>query len=158
MIHQVKPVPEGYHTLTPHLFVKGATQAIEFYKQAFAAEEIMRAPAPDGKTLMHAELKIGDSRLFLVDECPEMGGLGPQSLGGTAVTIHMFVEDVDTVFNRAIAAGAKEAMALVDAFWGDRYGQVIDPFGHRWSLATRKEDLTPEEITQRAKTAFGECA
>jgi PhnB protein len=158
MTNQVKPVPEGYHTLTPHLIVKGASQAIEFYKQAFTAEEVMRAPAPDGRSLMHAELKVGDSRFFLVDECPEMGCLGPQSIGGTAVTIHMFVEDVDTVFGQAIAAGAKEAMPLVDAFWGDRYGQVIDPFGHRWSLATHKEDLTPEEITQRAKAAFGACA
>jgi PhnB protein len=157
MTNRIKAVPEAYHTLTPHLVVKGAGQAIELYKKAFGAEEITRMPGPDGKSIMHAEMKIGDSRLFLVDEFPEMGTQGPLGIGGTPVTIHAYVEDVDTVFNRAVAAGAQVRMPLEDAFWGDRYGQVTDPFGHRWSLATRKEDLTPEEISQRAQAAFGGC-
>jgi PhnB protein len=151
MSNPVKPIPEGSHALTPHLVVKGASQAIEFYKKAFGAEEIMRMPGPDGKSIIHAQLKIGDSQLFLVDEFPEMGGLGPLSIGGTPVTIHLFVEDVDTVFNRAVAAGAQVNMPLENAFWGDRYGRITDPFGHSWSLATHKEDLTPEEISKRAQ-------
>lgn len=129
MKNRIKAVPEGYHTLTPHLVVKGASQAIEFYKKAFGAEEISRVPGPDGKSLMHAEVKIGDSRLFLVDEFPEMGCCrGPHSIGGTPVTIHVYVEDVDTVFNKAVAAGAQVRMPLEDAFWGDRYGKLADPF------------------------------
>jgi PhnB protein len=158
MTNRIKAVPEGYHTLTPHLVVKGASQAIEFYKKAFGAEEITRMPGPDGKSVMHAELKIGDSRLFLVDEFPEMGSLGPQGIGGTPVVIHVYVEDADAVFNQAVAAGAQMRMPLEDAFWGDRYGQITDPFGHRWSLATHKEDLTPEEIGRRAQAAFAGCA
>ena len=158
MTTSIKPIPEGHHTLTPHLVVKGAGEAIEFYKKAFGAEELTRMPGPDGKTIMHAALKIGDSRLFLVDEFPQMGSVGPLSLGGSPVFIHVFVEDVDTVFNQAVSAGAEVRMPLVDAFWGDRYGQLVDPFGHKWSLATHKEDLTPEEISKRAEAAFsGEC-
>ena|SRR6266436_2873621 len=158
MTTSIKPIPEGHHTLTPHLVVKGASEAIEFYKKAFGAEELTRMPGPDGKTIMHAALKIGDSRLFLVDEFPQMGSVGPLSLGGSPVFIHVFVEDVDTVFNQAVSAGAEVRMPLVDAFWGDRYGQLVDPFGHKWSLATHKEDLTPEEISNRAQAAFsGEC-
>jgi PhnB protein len=157
MTNQIKPVPEGFHTLTPHLVVKGASQAIEFYKKAFGAEEITRVPGPDGKSLIHAELKIGDSRLLLVDEFPQMGCLGPQGIGGTPVTIHVFVEDVDTVFNQAVGAGAQVSMPLADMFWGDRYGQITDPFGHKWSLATHKEDLTPEQVSKRAQAAFGGC-
>lgn len=156
MKSRIKPVPTGYHSLTPHLVVKGASQAIEFYKKAFGAEETSRVPAPDGKSLMHAELIIGDSRLFLVDEFPEMDCRGPQSIGGTPVTIHIFVEDVDTSFNKALAAGAQVRMPLADMFWGDRYGVLIDPFGHLWSMATHKEDLTPEEIGKRAQAAFSE--
>jgi PhnB protein len=158
MTNWIKAVPEGYRTLTPHLVVKGASQAIEFYKKAFGAEEIARVPGPDGKSLMHAAIKIGDSRLFLVDEFPEMGSLGPHSIGGTPVSIHVYVEDVDTVFNQAVAAGAQVRMPLADMFWGDRYGLVTDPFGHSWSLATHKEDLTLEEINKRAQTAFSGCA
>jgi len=158
MKNRIKAVPDGYHTLTPHLVVKGASQAIAFYKKAFGAEEISRVPGPDGKSLMHAEVKIGDSRLFLVDEFPEMGCRGPQSIGGTPVTIHVYVEDVDAAFNKAVAAGAQVRMPLEDMFWGDRYGKVVDPFGHEWSLATHKEDLTPEEISKRAQAAFSECA
>jgi PhnB protein len=158
MTNRTKAVPEGYHTLIPHLVVKGASQAIEFYKKVFGAEEISRLPAPDGKSLMHAAIKIGDSRLFLVDEFLEMGGLGPLSIGGTPVTIHVYVEDVDTVFNQAVAAGAQVRAPLADMFWGDRYGVLTDPFGHSWSLATHKEDLTPEEISKGAQAAFGGCA
>lgn len=158
MNDQVKPIPSGFHTLTPHLVVKDASQAIEFYKKAFNAEEISRAPAPDGKSLMHADLKIGDSRFFLVDEFPEMDFRGPQSIGGTPVTIHMYVEDVDAAFSKAVAAGAQVRMPLADMFWGDRYGLLVDPFGHAWSLATHKEDLTPEDIGKRAQAAFSEGA
>ena len=156
--NRIKAVPDGYHTLTPHLVVKGASQAIEFYKKAFGAEEISRMPGPDGKSIMHAEVQIGDSRLFLVDEFPEMGCRGPLGIGGTPVTIHIYVEDVDAVFNKAVTAGAQVRMPLEDAFWGDRYGKVVDPFGHEWSLATHKEDLTPEEIRKGAEAAFSGCA
>jgi PhnB protein len=156
--NRIKAVPDGYHTLTPHLVVKGASQAIEFYKKAFGAEEIGRMPGPDGKSLMHAELTIGDSRLMLVDEFPEMDCRGPQTIGGTPVTIHMYVEDVDAAFSKAVAAGAQVRMPLADMFWGDRYGVLADPFGHAWSLATHKEDLTPEASAERAQTAMSGCA
>ena len=155
---RIKAVPDGYHTLTPHLVVKGASQAIEFYKKAFDAEEISRVPGPEGESLMHAELKIGDSRLFLVDEFPEMDCRGPQSIGGTPVTIHVYVEDVDAAFSKAVTAGAQVRMPLADMFWGDRYGVLADPFGHAWSLASHKEDLTPEEISERAQAAMSGCA
>lgn len=154
MSNKVKPIPEGTPTLTPHLIVKGATEAIEFYKKAFGAEEVRRVAGPDGKSLMHAELKVGTSRLYLVDEFPQMGCKGPLSLGGTPITVHMFVEDVDAVFNRAVAAGAQVRMPPADMFWGDRYGQLADPFGHSWSIATHKEDLTPEQLSERARIAF----
>jgi len=154
MTHQIKPVPEGFHTITPHLVVKGASQAIEFYKKAFGAKELSRMHGPDGKSIMHAQLKIGDSLLFLVDEFPEMGCYGPLTGGRSPVTIHLYVEDVDSAFNVALAAGARQTMPPADMFWGDRYGKLIDPFGHEWSLATHKEDLTPEEIGKRAQTAF----
>ena len=156
MKSQIKPVPDGFHTLTPHLVVKGASQAIEFYKRAFGAEEIKRLPGPDGKSLIHAELKIGNSRLLLVDEFPEMDCRGPKSVGGSPVSIHMFVDDADAAFDKALAAGAEVRMPLADQFWGDRYGVLTDPFGHIWSIATHKEDLTPQEIGKRAQTAFSE--
>jgi PhnB protein len=155
MTNRVKPIPSGMHTLTPHIVVKGASKAIEFYKKAFGAEEIGRLSAPDGKSVMHADLKIGDSHLFVVDEFPEMDSRGPQSFGGTPVTIHMYVEDVDAAFGKAVAAGAKVRMPLADMFWGDRYGILNDPFGHSWSLATHKEELTPDEIRKRAQGACG---
>ncbi len=158
MTNQIKAVPEGHHTLTPHLIVKGADEAIEFYKKVFGAEEITRLPGPDGKSIMHAALQIGDSRLFLVEEFPQMGSGGPLSIGGTPVAIHVYVEDADAVFNRALASGAQVRMPLENTFWGDRYGQFTDPFGHRWSVATRKEELTPEEIGKRAQAAFAGCA
>jgi uncharacterized glyoxalase superfamily protein PhnB len=146
------------NTLTPHLVVKGASQAIEFYKKAFGAQEMARLGAPDGKSLYHADLKIGDSHFFLVDEFPEAGGLSPESIGGSSVSIHMYVEDVDGAFNRAVAAGAKVKLPVADMFWGDRYGVLTDPFGHSWSLATHKEDLSPEEIRTRAQAACGGAA
>ena len=159
MTNRIDPIPEGFHTLTPHLVVKGASEAIEFYKKAFGAKEILRLQGPDGKSLLHARLTIGNSQLFLVDEMPQMGSRGPLSLGGTPVTIHVYVEDVDTVFSQAVAAGAQVRMPLADMFWGDRYGVLTDPFGHSWSLATRKEEVPPEELGTRAQAAFsGECA
>lgn len=158
MAKHVKAVPEGCHTVTPHLAVRGADRAIEFYKKAFGAEELMRMPTPDGKTLMHAELRIGDSRIFLSDEFPDMGCRSPQSLGGATSALHLYVEDVDAAFNRAVAAGAQVRMAVADMFWGDRYGKVVDPFGHEWGMATHKEDLTPEEIRKRADAFFAQMA
>jgi PhnB protein len=158
MTNPVKPIPEGFHTITPYLVVKGASQAIEFYKKAFGAQEILRLPMPDGKSLMHASVKIGDSVLFLADECPERGGLGPQGLGGTPVTIHLYVEDVDALFDQAVTAGAKVCMPPENTFWGARYGRLTDPFGHSWSLASQKEDLTPDQIGERFQAAMAGCA
>jgi PhnB protein len=155
MSSRTKPIPSGFHTLTPHLIVKGATKAIEFYKTAFGAEEIGRLSGPDGKSIMHANLKIGDSHLFLVDEFPQMDCRGPQSIGGTPVTIHMYVEDVDAAFGKAVAAGAQVKMPVADMFWGDRYGVLTDPFGHSWSMATHKEDLTPKQIGERVHAGCG---
>jgi PhnB protein len=142
----VKPIPEGMHSLTPHLVCDGAAAAIDFYKKAFNASEQGRIPGPGGK-LMHAAVKIGDSTLMLVDEMPECtGALGPHKLKGSPVTIHLYVEDVDATVAQAVAAGAKVTMPVADMFWGDRYGQLEDPFGHRWSVATHKRDLTREEM------------
>jgi uncharacterized glyoxalase superfamily protein PhnB len=155
MSSRAKPIPSGFHTLTPHLVVKGASKAIEFYKRAFNAEEIGRMPSPDGTSIMHADLKMGDSHVFLVDESPEMGCWGPAGATGTPVTIHMYVEDVDAAFGKAVAAGARVKMPLSDMFWGDRYGVLTDPFGHAWSMATHREDLTPEEIRKRAQACAG---
>jgi len=162
MSKQVKPIPEGYHSITPHLVVRGAAQAIEFYKQAFGAEELQRSSGPGGQKIMFALLKIGNSLLQLCDEFPgsQCPMQAPQSVGGTTSTLHLFVTDADAVFARAVAAGAKPAMPVMDMFWGDRYGQLIDPFGHVWSIATRKEDLSSQEIEQRAAKFFsqaGEC-
>jgi PhnB protein len=149
MSEQVKAVPPGFHTLTPHLTVRDADKALEFYKNALGAEVLHVARMPDGK-VMHASLKIGDSMLMLNDEFPEMGGLSPLSTGGTGVTIHIYTENVDEAFNRAISAGAQVKMPLMDQFWGDRYGMVADPFGHKWSIATHTKDMSPEEM-QRAQ-------
>lgn len=142
---QVKPVPDGMHTVTPHLVCAGASDAIEFYKKAFGAIEAGRLPGPQGK-LMHAQIRIGDSAVMLVDEFPDWGSFGPKSLKGSSVTIHLYVEDADAVFERAVAAGAKVKMAMADMFWGDRYGMLEDPFGHSWSVATHVRDMSPEEI------------
>ena len=142
-----KPIPEGMHSLTPHLVCAGAADAIDFYKRAFNAVEQARLPGPDGK-LMHAAVKIGDSILMLVDENPQWGSLGPKALKGSPVTIHLYVPDVDATVAKAVAAGAKVSMPVADMFWGDRYGQLEDPFGHRWSVATHTRDLTSEEIRE----------
>ena len=149
---QVKPVPEGMHSVTPHLVCAGAADAIEFYKKAFGAVEIARLPGPGGK-IMHAMIRIGDSALMLVDENPEWGMLGPKALKGSPVTIHLYVEDADAFAARAVKAGAKITMPLEDAFWGDRYGKLVDPFGHRWSVGTHMRDVSTEEM-QRAMQAM----
>ena len=141
----VKPIPEGMHSLTPLLTCAGAADAIDFYKKAFNAVEVSRLPGPKGK-LMHASLRIGNSALMLTDEFPEWGGLGPKLLKGSPVTVHLYVENVDAAVEEAVAAGAKITMPLADMFWGDRYAQLEDPFGHRWSVATHKRDLSPAEI------------
>lgn len=145
------PVPEGQHTLSAHITVKGAPQAIDFYRKAFGAIELHRMPGPDG-AIMHAALRIGDSMLFLNDEMPMPdGGKSPTSIGGTAVTLNLYVPDADQTYKQAVAAGARETMPIADQFWGDRYGIITDPFGHKWAIATRKEDLTTEEMEQRGR-------
>ena len=141
----VKPIPDGMRSLTPHLICAGAADAIEFYKQAFNAVEMSRLPGPEGK-LMHAMLRIGDSALMLNDEFPEWGGFGPKSLKGSPVTIHLYVNDADAAFAQAVAAGAKVTMPIADMFWGDRYGMLEDPFGHKWSIATHKRDVSYQEM------------
>ena len=153
MPEQVKAVPPGFHTLTPHLTVRDADKALEFYKNALGAEVLQVARMPDGKVI-HASLKIGDSMLMLNDEFPEYGGLSPLSTGGTGVTIHIYIENVDAAFDRAVSAGAQVKMPLMDQFWGDRYGVVADPFGHKWSLATRVKDMSPEEMQQAQEGAM----
>jgi PhnB protein len=152
----VKAIPEGMHSLTPHLVCAGAADAIEFYKKAFNAVEMTRVPGPSGK-LMHAAVRIGDSLLMLVDESPDWGALGPKTLKGSPVTIHLQVEDVDAVVDQAVAAGAKVTMPVADMFWGDRYGVLEDPFGHHWSVATHTRDVTPQEI-QQAMQQMGQSA
>ena len=147
---QVKPIPDGMHTITPHLVCAGASDAIAFYKRAFNATELHRLPGPDGK-LAHAGIRIGDSVVMLVDEFPEWGSVGPKTLKGSPVTIHIYVEDADAAFKRAVDAGATVKLPLENMFWGDRYGVLEDPFGHHWSIATHIRDLTPEEIAQAMK-------
>jgi PhnB protein len=149
-----KPIPDGYHTATPYLIVGGAGDAIEFYKKAFGATELFRFPMPGGK-IGHAEIKIGDSPIMLADEFAEMGYKGPQSLGGSPVSIMIYVADVDSIFNQAVAAGATVKEAVSDKFYGDRMGTVTDPFGHVWHVATHKEDVSLEEMEKRAKAAHG---
>ena len=144
---QSKSVPEGMHTVTPHLVCAGAVDAIEFYKKAFNATETGRLAGPQGK-LMHAMMRIGDSALMLADEFPDWGSFGPKSLKGSPVTIHLYVEDVDAFVKRAVAAGAKLTMPLEDMFWGDRYCKLEDPFGHHWSVATHLRDVSPDEMRQ----------
>ena len=148
MPSKVKPVPEGYHNITPYLVIKGAAAAIDFYKKVFGAVEVMRMPQPDGR-VGHAELKFGDSHVMLADEFPEMSVVGPQTLGNTSVGILLYVDDADAVFNHAVSLGAKVNKPLADQFYGDRTGTVIDPFGHKWTIATHKEDVTPEEMKRR---------
>jgi PhnB protein len=146
-----KSVPEGFHTVTPYMTVRNAARAIEFYKQAFGAVEkggVMKSP--DGK-VAHAELQIGDSILMLGDEFPQMGALSPQSTGGAGMGLHIYVEDVDSAFDRAVKAGATVEMPVADMFWGDRYGKLADPFGHKWSIGTHKHDVTMEEMEEAMK-------
>jgi uncharacterized glyoxalase superfamily protein PhnB len=142
-------VPEDFHTITPHLVVSRVADAIAWYTQAFGAHELLRNAAPDGVSIMHSELLLGDSRFFVVDEFPG-AAFSPRSLGGSSVTLHLYVEDVDRLFARAIAAGATVLMPVADQFWGDRYGMLTDPFGHRWSIASRIEDLSPKALQERA--------
>jgi PhnB protein len=149
----VKPIPEGYHTLTPFLTVRDAVRAIEFYKQAFCAEERGVAKGPDGK-VMHAELKIGDSVIMLSDEFPEYGALSPLSSGGTGMGLHIYVDGVDAAFDRAVKACAQVEMPVTDQFWGDRYGKLKDPFGHKWSIATHTKDMSSDEMKRSMDEAM----
>jgi PhnB protein len=158
MTPSVRSIPAGYHAVTPVLTTKDVEKAIGFYKRAFGAEERVRFLGPDEKSIMHAEIKIGDSVMMLGEEHPEMGCQGTQSLGGTPVNFYLYVEDADQAYTRAVLAGAKADKPVMDMFWGDRCEQLTDPFGHRWNLATRKENLTPEEIRKRAGTFFAQMA
>ena len=155
MAKQVPAIPKGYHTVTPNLVVDGADRAIEFYKKALGAEEIMRFPGPDGK-IMHAEIRIGDSVVMLNDEMPDHGVKGPKSYGGTPIGFFIYREDVDGAWKRAVDAGARVIQPLADQFWGDRTGCVEDPFGHRWWLAQHIQDLTPDEIRKNAESFFSQ--
>ncbi len=151
---KVKAIPDDMHTVTPHLVCAGAANAIEFYKKAFGAVEGGRLPGPKGR-LMHAMIRIEGSAVMLVDEMPEWGALGPKSLKGSPVTIHLYVEDVDAFVARAVAAGAKVTMPVADQFWGDRYGKLEDPFGHHWSVATHTRDVTPDEMRKAMQQMGG---
>ncbi|HEV2176541.1 MAG TPA: VOC family protein [Terriglobia bacterium] len=158
MAANVKAVPEGLHTITPHLVVRGGEKAIEFYKKAFGAEVKDVHKTPDGK-LMHASLKIGDSTLFLADEFPGAETCAsPEKLGGSCVRLNLYRENIDALFNQAVAAGATVTMPLANQFWGDRYGQVTDPFGHSWALGQHLEDVAPAEMERRAKEAFAQMS
>ncbi len=148
-----EPFPEGFHTATPGLVVSDSKEAIEFYKNAFGATEIYRFPTPDGK-IMHAMIQIGDSKVMMSDEFPEMGAKSPKTVGGTPVNIHLYVEDADKTFNQAVEAGAKVDLPMMDAFWGDRYGKITDPFGHSWSIATPLKSLSAEEIQKAGNEYF----
>jgi PhnB protein len=148
-----KPIPEGYHALTTYLAVDDAAAAIDYYTRAFGAKELVRMDAPGGK-IGHAELEIGDSRLMLSDPFPQSSTRPPQELGGTTASVFLYVEDVDAVVRRAVDAGATVTMEVADQFWGDRFGTVTDPFGHVWSVATHVEDVSPEEMAERAKAAM----
>jgi PhnB protein len=154
MTGRVKPIPEGYHTVTPHLIIKGAAGAIEFYKKVFGATEVMRMAQPDGR-LGHAEIMIGGSKILMADEFPEMGARSPLHYGGTPMSILLYFEDVDAVFNRAVAAGSKVLKPIQDQFYGDRTGTLTDPFGHQWTIATHIEDVTPEEAERRVAALHG---
>ncbi len=158
MAPQVQPIPPGYHTVSPHLAVRGGVEAMEFYKKAFGAEERGRFMAPDGKRLMHGEIKIGDSIVMLGEENPQRGCAAPQSVNATTVSLYLYVHDADKLFNQAVAAGAKSLMPMADMFWGDRVGTVADPFGHQWTIATHKEDVPPEEMKKRGDAFFEQMA
>ncbi len=153
---KTKPIPDGYHTATPYLVVKGAAKAIDFYKEAFGAKELMRMETPNGM-IAHAEIQIGDSRIMLSDEVPQMGFVGPQSLNGSPVGLMLYVEDCDRVFNRAVAAGGSVQFPMQDKFYGDRSGSIKDPFGHQWTVATHVEDVAQDELRRRAQAHMHEC-
>lgn len=150
---QVKPIPQGFRSVTPYLTLNDTSRAIEFYKRAFGAQEVMRMDGPNGK-IGHAEIKIGDSIVMLADEMPGMGSQAPQTLGGTTCGVLIYVENADTTFNQAVSAGAKVEAPMDDMFWGDRYGRLKDPFGHSWSVATHKEDVAPAEMQKRMQEAM----
>ena len=157
MTTNVSPIPKGYHTATPYLIIRGAAQAIEYYQKAFGAREITRMAGPDGK-IMHAEIQIGDSMIMLADENPAWDVKSPQALGGSPVSVFLYVPDVDATFQQAVTHGATANMPVQDMFWGDRFGKLTDPFGHVWEVATHKEDLTLEEIMERSKKAMSQGA
>jgi PhnB protein len=152
----VSPVPPGQHTVTPHLVFRGAAKAVEFYKKAFGMTEVMTMHGPDGKSVAHAEMKLGDSHIYLADEWPNGDVSAPEKFSGTTVAIHLYVPDCDGFFNKAVAAGCKVIMPPMDMFWGDRFAKVVDPFGHSWSIATHVEDLTPDEMAKRGAVAMKE--
>ena len=157
MASSVKRVPEGHHTISPHLTVQDGAKMIDFYTRAFGAKENRRSMGPDGTSLLHAELQIGDSKFFLNGEFPQMGMASPLARGGTSVTIHVYVEDVDSLYQKAVDAGAKVVMPLADQFWGDRYGVVEDPSGHRWSMASHVKDVSFEEMKRASEAMADHC-
>jgi PhnB protein len=153
----VKPIPDGYRTVTPYLFIKGASAAIDFYKNVFGATERVRMPGPNGR-VMHAELQIGESIIMLADEVPQIGAKSPQTIGGASSSLHVYVENVDAVAQKAVDSGATLSRPVADQFYGDRNGTIIDPFGHIWSIATHIEDVSPEEMKKRMANAMSQSA
>ena len=158
MSESANMIPDGYHSINPYLVVRNATKAIEFYKKAFRAEERFRMHGPDGKTIMHAELKIGDSVFMLTEESTVMKALSPESIGGSPVSLYVYVKDVDAVFNQAVSEGATVLNPVKDQFYGDRSGYLRDPFGHLWSIATHKQDLSPDELRKAGEAFFEEMS
>ncbi|WP_136419195.1 MULTISPECIES: VOC family protein [Oxalobacteraceae] len=156
MTAKVKPIPDGFHTVTPYLTIKNAAAALDFYKKAFGADEVFRMTDPAGNKVGHAEIRVGNSPIMLSDEYPEMGGKSPDTLGGTPVMIHLYVENVDALVERAVKAGAKLERPVADQFYGDRGGMVVDPFGHKWWIATHIEDVPADELDRRAMAMFGQ--
>lgn len=154
----VKPIPDGFHSITPYITVRGAAHAIEFYQKAFGAVERYRLPSPDGQGIGHAEIQVGNSIVMISDEFPEYGKLSPLTVKGTSVTLALYVEDVDAVFNQAVAAGAKVVQPVTDKFYGDRSGCLADPFGHEWTIMTHQEDVSPEEMTKRLQKFYEDMA
>jgi PhnB protein len=158
MSEDTKSIPEGYHSINPYLVVRNAAKAIDFYKKAFSAEERFRMHGPDGRAIMHADLKIGDSIFMLTEESTEMKALSPESIGGSPVSLYVYVKDVDAVFNQAVSEGATVLYPVRDQFYGDRSGYLKDPFGHLWSLATHKKDLSPDEVRKAGEAFFREMS